>query len=193
MRKSRAAALVLVAVVLAGCGGAETPTGEPGRRTPPASPSASPIPTDRPPVAAMPCDPGMGFPKSRQGCPDPTPSIGWVTAYDADGVHVQPLRTLHNDAEGRAYASERGLEYPFPNDYLDVPDGDAVSVAVPAGTVCTGAILVRTGHPASDRVTTCARFARTVERLRASGGPGITSALWFDGDRLVQLSELYRP
>lgn len=184
---------MLVALVLAGCGGAETPKGEPGRRTPPASPSASPIPSGRPPVAAMPCDPGMGFPKPREGCPDATPLLGWVTAYDRDQVRLQPLRTLGNDAAGAAYASERGLEYPFPNDYLDVPDGDVVLVTVPAGAVCTGAILVRTGHPASDGVTSCARFARTVARLRAAGGPGITAALWFDGERLVQLSELYRP
>ena len=55
-------------------------------------------------------------------------------------------------------------------------------------TVCTGAILVAYGEPLADHQVECGDFATP---LRRHGS--VTSALWFDRDRLIQLSELYRP
>lgn len=146
---------------------------------------------DRPvpePLVA-PCDPGFGFPRPRAGCPDPEPLVGLVTAYDDGMVTVQPIRVLVTGPEGEAYAEAHGLEYPFSNDYHQVPVGEQRRVRVQPGTVCTGSILVAPEDSLRDHLVDCPAFA---DALRFHGFP-VPAALWFDGEKLVQLSELYRP
>lgn len=133
---------------------------------------------------AVPCDPGLGSPVSTPGCPEPT--SGWVTVSDGEPV-LTPFRTLGNDAEGRAYARERGVEFPFPNDYFDAADGAAGPVELSSGTLCTGVILVGYREPLTDRVVPCD------ELLDVAGRTPVPVAVWSSGGRVVQASELYRP
>ena len=146
-------------------------------------------PVPEPPALAAPCDPGFGFPRPSATCPDDDPLIGQVTAYDVGRVTVQPVRVFTHDAEGRAYAEAHGLEYPFSNDVYSVEIGRPRQVRLAAGTLCSGSILVAYGEPLADNRVDCAAFGTAL----AFHGFGIPAALWFDGDRLVQLSELYRP
>jgi hypothetical protein len=147
----------------------------------------SPIPEPAPLVA--PCDPGFGFPEESSTCPDQHPLLGRVTAYDKGTVTVQPIRVWVTGPEGQAYAEAHGLEYPFSNDYVQVDVGEPVTATVGSETVCTGSILVGYWEPLADHLVPCAAFGERVS-VRAGSVP---AALWFDGDRLAQLSELYRP
>ena len=81
----------------------------------------------------MPCNPGSGSPLRKDGCPDPKPDTGWLTASN-DTLSLKPFRTLRNDAKGEAYARKHGEEYPFSNDYFDARTGTNSSTApcVPA-------------------------------------------------------------
>lgn len=135
----------------------------------------------------MRCDPGGGFPKARAGCPDPEPETGWLT-LNRDGERVlEPFRTLGNDAEGRAYAEDRGLDFPFPNDYFDAPDGPAHEVVLEPDTVCTGIIRVGYREPLEDHVVECAALDE------GAADRAVPVAVWSDGQRTIQVSELYRP
>lgn len=140
---------------------------------------------------AFPCDPGFGAPKPRAGCPDPAPDLGWLSRGSGGQLVLQPFRTLHNDAEGEAYAQENGLEYPFSNDYLDVPAGAPAAFDPLSAQVCTGAIAIRAGHrgPLEDHVVDCADFGAALTRRDSR----IPVAVWRDDGVVVQLSELYRP
>jgi hypothetical protein len=62
-------------------------------------------------------------------------------------------------------------------------------VTLTADTVCTGSILVAPERGLHDHLVDCAAYRQAI---RFHGFP-VPAALWFDGDRLVQLSELYRP
>ena len=138
---------------------------------------------------AIPCDPGLGFPQPATTCPVEEPTIALLTSYAADGaLTAQPLRVLTNGPEGKAWAKEHGVEYPFPNDYYQVPDGAPKTVRLTDTTVCTGVILVGYEEQLADHVVDCGAFRTPLRRLGE-----ITVALWADAGGLVQLSELYRP
>ena len=95
--------------------------------------------------------------------------------------------------EGRAWAREHGVEYPFPNDYHEELVGEPVAVEVRPQTVCTGAIAVGPlrERGQGDHLVDCAGFARA---LAAYDGRTVAVAAWTtDAEGLVQLSELYRP
>lgn len=100
---------------------------------------------------------------------------------------LSPFRTLGNDAEGRVYARDRGLEFPFPNDYFDAPAAPAYSFHLDPETACTGIILVGYREPLGDHVVECA------DLLEVAGQRSIPVAVWRDGGSVVQVSELYRP
>ena len=145
-----------------------------------------PLPGPAPLVA--PCDPDFGFPKARAGCPDRDPLPGRVTSYDDGTVTVQPIRVWVTGPEGRAYAEAHGLDYPFPNDYYQRDVGHPVTADVTPATVCTGSIEVDFPGGLEDHLVPCRAFGTALQRHQ-----WVTSALWFDHGRLVQLSELYRP
>lgn len=134
----------------------------------------------------MPCNPGSGFPIRQDGCPDPEPETGWLTATD-DHLSLTPFRTLGNDAEGEAYAREHGAEYPFSNDYFDAPNGASHPLEITQGTVCSGIILVGYQEPLADHVVTCDELVKIAERRR------IPTAVWYSAEQVIQASELYRP
>lgn len=150
-------------------------------------PTTSGLPTVSPTTSLPPCDPGGGFPTAKDGCPDPDPQTGWLSRHRDGGLVLEPFRTLGNDAEGRAYAGDRGLEYPFPNDYFDAADGAPQAFELDPGTVCTGIILVGYREPLEDHAVECAALVSAAAELRVS------VAVWRDGESVVQVSELYRP
>ncbi|HQR28339.1 MAG TPA: hypothetical protein PLP61_14955 [Nocardioides sp.] len=186
-RKTRTARGVLVALwiltLLAACAGkqGEPPTAAPGPRS-----TATPAPSPATRVS-MPCDPGGGFPQPRRGCPDQHPTTAWLTAYEDGRATLEPFRTYVNDAAGRAYAREHDLEFPFPNDYHDAPVGAAFNVELSAQTVCTGIIVIGYREPLRDHRVSCDKLSV------ATQDRPVPAALWWDGDRVVQVSELYRP
>ncbi|WP_126688313.1 hypothetical protein [Nocardioides ferulae] len=159
---------------------------EPGARpvAPAASASTPPPPTSL--EQRLPCDPGGGFPRRRAGCPDAVPETGWL-AGTPDALVLRPFRTLGNDAEGRAWARAHQEEYPFSNDYRDVPDGAARPLVLTRGTVCSGIIRVGYREPLRDHPVTCAELVSVATRRQLS------VAVWIVGARVVQVSELYRP
>lgn len=105
------------------------------------------------------------------------------------GLQLQPYRTLTNDAEGRAYAAKHGLEFPYPNDYLDVAAGLPVAIELAPGTLCTGVILVQYVSALRDHVVRCAKVIEALDRR----APRIRVAVWRLASRTFQVSELYRP
>jgi hypothetical protein len=145
----------------------------------------SPRPT---PPAEMPCNPGTGFPVAQEGCPDTDPETGWLTA-SGDDLTLAPFRTLGNDAEGRAYARAHGLDFPFPNDYVDVRDGRPHRLVLARTTVCTGIIRVGYREPLEDHAVPCGALIKGAAHARMP----LPVAVWRDGDEVVQVSELYRP
>ena len=147
--------------------------------------SDSPQPTK---PAEMPCNPGTGFPVAQEGCPDTDPETGWLTTTD-DGLTLAPFRTLGNDAAGRAYAQAHHLEFPFPNDYVDAPDGRPQRLALADSTVCTGIIRVGYREPLEDHAVPCRALVKAATDARLP----LPVAVWRDGDVVVQVSELYRP
>jgi hypothetical protein len=177
-RRVAVAAAVLVA--LTGCGRA-------GERSA-AEPTAADVPTGSPTTALPPCDPGGGFPTARDGCPDAEPETGWLKRDSGGGLSLRPFRTLGNDAEGKAYAERRGLEFPFPNDYFDAPTGAPHAFELDRDTVCTGIIVVGYREPLEDHAVDCTAL---VDAAAARGR--VSVAVWQDGVRVVQVSELYRP
>jgi hypothetical protein len=94
--------------------------------------------TTSPPPTLTPCDPGLGFPKPRAGCPDSEPETGWLWVDRDSRVLIEPFRTLGNDAEGEAYAQRRGLEFSFSNDYHDAAAGPRHELELLPATICTG-------------------------------------------------------
>ena len=177
---------LLAAMTLAGCGTEEwaaAPTAPPIWITPAAQ--------DREPghriQEAAPCDPGGGWPQPSPTCPAGEPVTGWVVAMTDGAVTVRLLRTHTNDAEGAAYAAAHDVEFPFPNDYRDVSLGEKRVYAVTSETICTGIATVGYREPLADHVVPCPAYGPAVELHP------VTSALWLDGDAVVQLSELYRP
>jgi len=134
----------------------------------------------------MPCDPNSGFPAPRDTCPDPAPVTGWLSAAGAT-LTLRPFRTLGNDAEGRAYAREHGLEFPFSNDYLDVPTGRSRRIVLPPGAICTGSILVGFGGSFEGHLVDCE------ELVAVAGRREVPVAVWRAHHQVVQISELYRP
>lgn len=190
------AAATCLGGLLAGCA---DPRSEPTAAEPEPSPSVTPVtsptgtPTSTPvPSAtgippAMTCDPGFGFPRPRRGCPDDEPATAWLVGYFADRATLEPFTTYANDDEGRAYAQAHGLEFPFPNDYFDAPVGAAYTLDLDPHSVCTGIILIGYREPLEDHVVEC-------DELRAATARRpIPVAVWQDGARVVQVSELYRP
>ena len=144
---------------------------------------AMPTRDPHPAVRAVPCDPGMGKPVAMPTCPDRHPLIGDVLAYDADTVTVQPLTVYWGD-EARAYGATHGLD--VSNDYVQLPEGDPVTIVRPPDVICTAAI--RLGYSGgSDHPVPCRAYRRALEVYP------VTSALWFDHGLLIQISELYRP
>lgn len=135
---------------------------------------------------AMLCDPHSGFPVATNDCPDPEPETGWLTA-SGEQLTLNTFRTLVNDAEGKAYASEHGEDFPFSDDYFDAPDGASHPVRLAPDTVCTGIISVGYGEPLKDHVVRCA------DLVEVAAGRRVPVALWSTDDTIVQLSELYRP
>lgn len=96
------------------------------------------------------------------------------------------LRTF-TDAAGKAYAEQHGLEFPFSNDYYDAPGGAAHCLALDSDTVCSGIIVVDLRDPLADHAVSC------VDLVRVTAGQRVTVAVRSDGDRVVRVSELYRP
>ena len=141
------------------------------------------------PAPRPPCDPGFGSPEPRHGCPDADPETGVLTGTGPGDLVLRPFRMLHSDDEGRAYAREHGLEFPFSNDYFDAPTGDAHAIHLDLETVCTGIIRVGYRSPLEDHVVDCAELVRV-----ALHEPGdLKVAVWCDDGTVVQVSELYRP
>jgi hypothetical protein len=140
------------------------------------------------PDASQPsCDPGGGFPKPKDGCPDQTPETGWLTLSRDGALLIEPFQTFTNDATGQAYAASHHLDFPFANDYYDASIGSPEPLNPDADTVCTGIIRVGYEEPLKDHTVGCEEFISALER-----GP-IPVAVWRQGDRIAQLSELYRP
>ena len=196
--RRRGAVLLGTALVvgLSGCGGSGSPQGarSPDGSTPAptavSSPAEPATPTSSPSTGATttpPCDPGGGFPRARAGCPDPDPETGWLSSHGDGLLRLEPFRTLTNDADGKAYAQQHGLDYPFDNDYLDAADGPARAFALGQDTVCTGIIRVDHQEPLADHVVDCA------DLTKASTRSPVPVAVWRDGATVVQVSELYRP
>ena len=156
-----------------------------GSAPPRSDTSNSPQPT---PSAEMPCNPGTGFPVDQEGCPDADPETGWLTATAGD-LTLAPFRTLGNDAEGRAYARAHDLDFPFPNDYVDAPDGHPHRLTLTGTTVCTGIIRVGYREPLEDHAVPCRALVKGAADTRIP----LPVAVWRDGDVVVQVSELYRP
>lgn len=98
-----------------------------------------------------------------------------------------PFRTLGNDAQGKVHAQAYDLDYPFPNDYFDAPDGASHPVTFAETSVCTGVILVGYREPLTDHVVTCEQLVEVATRRR------VPLALWSSGGEVLQASELYRP
>lgn len=166
-------------------------TGDPTPAAPAATASsATRTPTGSATVAAShrkpPCDPGGGFPRQRAGCPDPSPETGWVSVGANGVLLLQPFRTYTDDEIGREYAESHDLDYPFSNDYLDAPIGDPRPLLLSRTTVCTGIVEVGHRDPLADHAVDC-------EEFRHAGVDRVPAAVWRDGGRVVQLSELYRP
>lgn len=143
---------------------------------------------------------GCGTPASAPATDPTTPRVaepaqdpltGWVTSFSDSTITVQPFRTLGNGPAGKAYAEEVGMEFPFPNDHHDVAAGPPREAVVGVDTVCTGVIRVSAGQPVHDQVVPCQDLAEVV-RASSTEAP-VPAALWFDGETLVRLSELYRP
>lgn len=134
----------------------------------------------------MPCDPRSGFPAVTNECPDPDPDTGWLTAAEGH-LTLELFHTLGNDAEGKTYASEHDMDFPFPDDYVDAPAGSSHPVQLALGTVCTGIILVGYREPLEDHVVRCAALVEAATARR------VPVAIWSTDDTIVQVSELYRP
>jgi hypothetical protein len=149
-------------------------------------PSPAAAPTSDP--STMPCDPGGGFPRPKAGCPDSDPETGWLDRTPRGGLRLKPFHTLGNDAEGRAYAQDHDLEFPFSNDYFDAPVGTAQPIVLDGETVCTGIIRVGSRGPLADHAVDCGTLAAA-----AGDPPDLPVAVWRDGATIVQVSELYRP
>ena len=192
MRVGLLGAVVFVAV--SGCGqAAETVAPGPDPSLPAttaaaaATESQSPRPASSMPTASPPCDPGGGFPRDKSGCPDPDPETGWLSREQGEPLQLAPFRTYTVDAEGKAYAKEHGLGFPFLDDYYDAAEGPARRLDLGHDTVCTGIILVGHHDPLEDHRVECAAM------VRAAASQLVPVAVWRDGDRVVQVSELYRP
>lgn len=178
------AAVALVALAASGCA-ADHPSHSASAARATASPSPTPDRSDQYTKAA-PCDPGGGRPRASEACPDQTPITGWLTVTGS-AAQLEPFLTYGNDAEGRAYAKQHGVDFPFPNDYLDVAAGDIRPVFLSAQTQCTGIIRVDYRDPLEDHAVDC-----NLLTAAASAAP-LAVAVWTDGDRIIQISELYRP
>ena len=190
------AGTVAFVLVAASCGSASSdahatssPSVTPSAVTTPSGSSPSTEPTQAA-LTQMPCDPSTGFPEPKQGCPDPAPVTGWMRATD-EGLTLAPFRSLGNDREGEAYAREHGLDYPFPGDYFDAPNGPSRLVVLTPQTVCSGAILVEyTGSRDAngwDHAVDCTDLIRVASQRR------VPVAIWRAHGDVVQASELYRP
>ncbi|MFZ2502612.1 MAG: hypothetical protein WAW88_08080 [Nocardioides sp.] len=141
-------------------------------------------------MSTLPCDPDLGVPRPKRGCPDRHPLIGLVTHYSPRQVTIEPLRIYLNNPEGRAYAREHQLEFPFSNDYYQAVSGPPQTHALGQGVICSGIIQVgRYTEPLKDRAVGCGAFARALGQGRSA----IPAAAWFRNGVIFQLSELYRP
>jgi hypothetical protein len=140
------------------------------------------------PDAELICDPGQGFPRYQEGCPDADPKTGWLTVDPTGGWLVEPFRTYLNDAEGAAYAEANGLDYPFDNDHRDISTGPAQGIQIEPKTLCTGIISVGYQDPLLDHPVACRAFDRALRK-----GIAIPVVWWAEGGRVVQFSELFRP
>jgi hypothetical protein len=72
---------------------------------------------------------------------------------------------------------------------LDPVGGSPIRLDLSAVEVCSGAVLVGYREPLVDHVVPCSDFRLALE----DGIPSIPAVMWEDGDRIVQLSELYHP
>lgn len=144
---------------------------------------------------ALPCDPSGGFPKSREGCPDPDPETGWLTRDDDGQLWFEPFRSYTNDAEGRAYAQEHDLEYPYPGDNHDASVGDPRPFDLDAVSICSGSIQVASPLRQDwDTEVPCRAFLDAYDTAPERADTRIPVAIWSgSGVPVLQLSELYRP
>lgn len=177
--------IICLATVVAGCDVGRDEAVD-GPSSPGASSTASTPASAQDVGGTMVCDPHSGFPAATNECPDPDPETGWLTA-SSEQLTLKPFRTLGNDAEGKAYASEHGEDFPFPNDYFDAPDGPSHPVQLAPETACTGIILVGYQEPLEDHVVSCA------DLVEAATGRRVPVAIWSTDGTTVQVSELYRP
>jgi len=184
---------VLLAVALSGCGstpveaGPKRPGSTAGGPSPRRLPTPAVDPASAPRTTRLVCNPGGGFPRPKRGCPDPDPETGWLTSTQDGELQLKPMRTYVDDAAGKAYAEQHGLEFPFTDDYYDAPGGRARRLELDSATICSGIIAVDLQDPLADHAVSCA------DLVRVAAGQRVTVAVWRDGDRVVQVSELYRP
>lgn len=116
-------------------------------------------------AASLPCDPGMGEPRPREGCPDPNPDIGWLLMDRAGVTWFDPGRSG--------------------------TDGERIRVELPAVSTCSGVITVGYRVPLDDHLVDCGAFRDVLDE---SPGLKIPVAVWSgSGVPILQLSELYRP
>lgn len=102
-------------------------------------------------------------------------------------MSLAAFRTLTNGPEGKAYAQEHGVDYPFPNDYFDAPLGTVHPLELSESTACTGVILVGYKEPLKDHAVPCDDLVAVAEGRR------VPVAAWVSGGKVIQVSELYRP
>jgi hypothetical protein len=157
-----------------------------GAHPSPTAATSSPPSESSKPAQQLLCDPGFGSPEPSASCPDPKPQTGWVTAAHGE-LTLSLFTTLHNDAEGQAYAEEHGEEFPFSNDYFDAPTGTSRLLTLSQETTCTGVILVGYREPLEDHVVPCDKLTAVARDRR------VPVAVWSTGSAIAQVSELYRP
>jgi hypothetical protein len=188
-------AIASASLVLGACGAEGTQSGstppsassEPtGAHPSPTAATSSPPSESSKPAQQLLCDPGFGSPEPSASCPDPKPQTGWVTAAHGE-LTLSLFTTLHNDAEGQAYAEEHGEEFPFSNDYFDAPTGTSRLLTLSQETTCTGVILVGYREPLEDHVVPCDKLTAVARDRR------VPVAVWSTGSAIAQVSELYRP
>lgn len=155
--------------------------------SPEPSTNASPPPSAAPNRTTLLCDPGQGTPQAQPGCPDPRPTTGWLTVTETGDLHIRHFATLHNDAKGKAHARREGLDFPFANDYLDVPTGSSTTLQLAPDTTCSGINQVGYRSPLTDHPVECSELLDAAEAYK------VPVAIWRDGPSIVQVSELYRP
>jgi hypothetical protein len=175
---------ILVAVVTLSLGACTASSDEPdATSSSPSTPTADGSASSQ----GAPCDPGLGAPKPSSSCPSDRAQTAWLTRGTGGELALVPMRILGNDVQGKRYAAKHDLEFPFPNDSIAIPTGASRAVTLAPDTVCTSAALVKPRRPLTDHVVPCPALTAVAAQQ------GVLVAVWSDADRVVQVSELYRP